>query len=386
MSNFDRHNLQRLRRYSGRLNRLMQEGVLEGMPERKRSRLVGKIRGLYESLLGVVPEATLRGILAAGAVLVLGLSACGPGPSGGDVSFGLPVENPYGFSTDAYVVFPAFADIDGDGDQDLFTVGEAGLLFHENTGSPVSPSFAAPVTNPFGIAPIDYLLPSFADIDGDGDMDLLHMGYGYDGMGLEFYENTGTATSPAFAAPVVGAFGVTDLDVEPFIVVADLDGDGDMDVLANTYDYYGDTGPVFLENTGTATSPAFAALAVNTFGIGDLPEYSNRVMAAGDVDGDGDLDIITGGRGRYDYSSYTYSDAGFYYLENVGSRSAPSFRAPRLNPMGLTALDSESTYPTLVDLDADGDMDLVAGTYGGYDFDTFSYLPAGLFYFENRTL
>jgi hypothetical protein len=385
MSSADRHNLSRLRRYSSRLNRLMREGALEAMPERKRRRLVGRVRRLYESLMGVVPEATLRGILAAAAVVVL--SACGPGSSGPAV-FGQPVPDPYGFSTDEYVVFPVFSDIDGDGDPDLFSAGPRGLAFYENTGSPVSPRFAAPVTNPFGISPSYVLIPAFGDIDGDGDVDVLSLGYSYGsyGVGLDFYENTGTATEPAFAAPVAGSFGVVGLEAEPFMVLADLDGDGDLDILTNTYDYYGGTGPIYLENTGTATEPAFAEPRVNPFGIGDLPEYSNRVMAAGDVDGDGDLDIVTGGFGEYSYVTYRYTNAGFYYLENRGSRTSASFGPPRLNPMGIRALDSESTYPTLVDLDSDGDTDLVAGTYGGYDYSTYSYLPGRLYYFENQTI
>jgi len=386
MSSADRHNLHRFRRYSDRLNRLMSEGAIESMPGRKKRRLVGRIRRLYESLMGVVPEATLRGILAAGAVLVL--ASCGPGSSSGPAVFGQPVMDPYGFSTDSYIVFPIFADIDGDGDPDLFVAGPDGLSFHENTGTPISPRFAAPVTNPFGLAPSYVLIPTFGDIDDDGDVDILALGFDYDTgyVGLEFYENTGTATAPAFAAPVLGAFGVTGLEMEPFMVLADLDGDGDLDILGNTYDYYGGTGPLFIENTGSASAAAFSEPRVNTFGIGDFPEYSNRVMAVGDVDGDGDLDIITGGTGEYDYSTYTYSGAGFYYLDNTGSRTAPSFAPPRLNPMGIRALDTYSTYPALVDLDSDGDTDLVSGSYGGYDYSSYEYLPGHLYYFENQSV
>jgi hypothetical protein len=68
---------------------------------------------------------------------------------------------------------PAFADLDGDGDLDAF-VGEysGNTIFFENTGTASAPAFAASSANPFGLADVgDLASPDFADIDGDGDLD-----------------------------------------------------------------------------------------------------------------------------------------------------------------------------------------------------------------------
>ncbi|MBN1798848.1 MAG: VCBS repeat-containing protein, partial [Spirochaetales bacterium] len=68
---------------------------------------------------------------------------------------------------------PCFVDIDDDGDLDAF-VGEANgnIIYFENNGSVDSPSFAAPVTNPFSLSDVgDYSIPEFVDIDDDGDLD-----------------------------------------------------------------------------------------------------------------------------------------------------------------------------------------------------------------------
>jgi hypothetical protein len=389
MSTIDRHNLQRFRRYSGKLNRMIENGSLESLPENKRSRLVGRVRKLYRSLMGVVPDAVLMGILASATAIVLGITGCDSGGGGGGefVRFAAPVENPFGLAPDTYHCFMALADIDADGDVDIFMIGESGLDFFENTGSAGSPSFAAPVNNPFGITPIDYIYPTLADIDGDGDMDLFHMGYNYSDYtgSLHYYENTGTPTSPSFAAGVEDAFGVTAAYMEAFIDFADIDGDGDLDLFGYSYDYYGDTeGVVFIENTGSPTAPALGASPVAApFGMGPIPEMAARSQfALGDVDGDGDLDLMMGGYGGYGYY-YTPTAAGFYYFENTGSPTAPSFGAPSSNPFSLVGIDSYMSYPNLADLDADGDLDLVVGSPGGYDYSTYSYTSGAVYYYEN---
>ncbi|NYT27401.1 MAG: VCBS repeat-containing protein [Candidatus Thiodubiliella endoseptemdiera] len=96
---------------------------------------------------------------------------------------------------------PILVDIDGDGDLDL-VVGEKNgtLKYYQNTGTTSSPAYEAKTgdDNPFnGIDVGYYSTPTLADIDGDGDLDLV-VGENYGT--LKYYQNTGTTSSPAYEA------------------------------------------------------------------------------------------------------------------------------------------------------------------------------------------
>jgi hypothetical protein len=207
--------------------------------------------------------------------------------------FASPQENPFGIIPPPLspVAFPAFADIDHDGDLDLF-IGESSgeyngnFQFYENTGSVTAPVFAAPQANPFGLTPA-YLIaiPVFADIDNDGDLDLF--AGGYSGV-MNFYENTGTISGPSFAASQENPFGITPVDTFGSPAFADIDHDGDLDLFVG--EYYGSM--QFFENTGSESSPAFAPKVTNPFGLVATNQYNFPAIA--DLDNDGDMDIMVG--------------------------------------------------------------------------------------------
>lgn len=81
-----------------------------------------------------------------------------------------------------------------------------------------------------------------------------------------------------------------------------MDGDGDLDLLASAA---GQTSFSYYENTGTAKAPQFAAPVANPFGLVASGKSGVRSFVFGDVDGDGDQDIIQG-----------YSD-GILFFENT---------------------------------------------------------------------
>jgi hypothetical protein len=142
-----------------------------------------------------------------------------------------------------------------------------------------------------------YATPAFGDLDADGDLDAF---VGNAAGNSLLFQNTGTAGAPAFAAPSTNPFGLADVGDYASPDVADLDGDGDLDVLVGAYD--GNT--LFLENTGSASAPAFAPAATNPFGLKDVGALAAPTFA--DVDADGDLDVFSGN-----------SWGRIHFLENV---------------------------------------------------------------------
>jgi len=175
--------------------------------------------------------------------------------------------------------------------------GDTGLNFFENTGTPSSPAFAAPVENPFGISGIrgNVTRPAFVDIDGDGDFDLFTNSYSYwEEAGLQFLENTGSPSSPRFGAPVREPFGLRARGWQLTPAFADLDRDGDQDLfMSGSYSYYGgDSGLKYYQNIGSRTAPVFAPPVAEAFGL-DVPFYM-AYPAFADIDSDGDEDLFVG--------------------------------------------------------------------------------------------
>jgi hypothetical protein len=309
-------------------------------------RLKMKIKALIEQLAGVVSKHQLKGILGSAAV-VFGLTFSN---SVNAQTFPTAVQNPFGITPSAMggTGFIELVDLDDDGDLDILQAGYYGIIeYFENTGTATVPAFSTSTQNPFGLTTlVQFAIPSAADMDNDGDIDIIFGEY-YGNM--QYFENTGTPSAPAFAAPVTNPFGLTATVDFALPEIIDLDGDGDLDLIASEYE-----GNIqYFENTGTAMVPTFAAPVLNPFNY--APEVGGYIAVPSmvDLDQDGDLDLLTG-----------IDNGDFSYYENTGTSTAPSFAAPVTNPFGLIAI-TPYVLPCFGDLDNDGDYDLMVGEQYG---------------------
>jgi len=93
---------------------------------------------------------------------------------------------------------PAFGDLDGDDDLDLFIGDKSGYLFYvENIRGKGNPmQFNAPIYKYFDINIGQNAKPQIVDLDGDGLLDIV---IGENNNNLNFFKNIGTLTSPFFS-------------------------------------------------------------------------------------------------------------------------------------------------------------------------------------------
>ena len=269
------------------------------------------------------------------------------------------IQNKLGLTTVAGQPKPAFYDLDNDGDLDAIVGYGAGTFeFFENIGSNTNPIYGTPVSSPFGLGDVDgHARPEFCDIDNDGDGDLF-VGRITGGSGsIVFYENTGTSTAPSFTAAGWNPLGLTDPGIYSEPAIADIDGDGDFDMLVTTKD--GNFS--YFPNVGTATAPSFGPLQLNPFGLINTGTNSYPTLSFGDLDGDNDFDLLV-----------ALNTSEFRYYENTGSSTSPSFPNYLTDPFGIILKIGGSIGVNFVDIDGDNDLDVFAGNNGTMFFENLA--------------
>lgn len=258
-------------------------------------------------------------------------------------------DNPFGAINAAALglyPMPTLADLDHDGDQDLLLgyLFENQYYFH-NTGTAGAPVYGSP-DGPLALA--TGLQPRFVDLDGDGDLDIVG---GTISGAVAYYKNTGSRSEAVFVAQLGEDNPFSALNFpNGKLDVADVDGDGDLDLLIGQW--RGDVR--YFENTGSQAVPHYELRTggADPFDAVLLRDIGDPMPTFGDVDGDGDIDLVLG--------SFAY---GIRYFDNTGTATSPHYveQAGAANPWNGVNIGYMQA-PQLIDYDGDSDLDLVVAT------------------------
>jgi hypothetical protein len=180
----------------------------------------------------------------------------------------------------------ALGDMDNDGDLDIvnfanYSPGIVTVLLNAGGGT-----FAGSYSSSAGYGGTSFTTRSLGDVDGDGDLGLMLSDYSSSSVLFLFNTGNGSFSGGSNLQLGGGYSGVVSGGLTS-VALGDVDGDGDLD-LAGTNTYFQSTGPppgkvsIQLNNgRGTFGNGMDMAVAYNPY---------NVVMS--DVDGDGDLDIV----------------------------------------------------------------------------------------------
>ena len=268
--------------------------------------------------------------------------------------------------SDATMV-PTFADIDSDGDLDFFTGNVIGTVtYYENLGmSGELPSFqliSFEWQNIWIVGPSRHGASAitFIDFDTDGDLDLFWGDYFQ--RSLYFIENIGTSESPLMdVANITSDFPYND----PIYTTGrnmpsfnDIDSDGDLDLFISVLG--GDGGIqlsdnfLFYENINNVFS-----LKTSDF-MNTIDLNSDVAPQMVDIDLDGDLDLFIG----QDYNTSSFPIRGrIYFFRNIGNNNQNIFELEDDEFLGDNI--GNSLIPTFADIDSDDDLDMFIGDYNG---------------------
>ncbi|MCA8915098.1 MAG: VCBS repeat-containing protein [Planctomycetes bacterium] len=203
----------------------------------------------------------------------------------------------------------------------------------------------------------------FGDLDGDGDLDMVAIDNGQSYILIN--NGAGVFNATLLSSNYYGSY---------HCALADVESDGDLDIIMVSSPMATSTGQWSGQNLIYLNDGNAGFANVTNFGTGS--EYSIDVDA-GDIDGDGDVDFVVANGAVSDIPNDIYINDG----------SGNFTRRAFLFVAGSTAEVSDNSWAIrLADIDNDGDLDVFTGNFGFGPVQSYYYLNdgAGNFYYTSR--
>ena len=273
-------------------------------------------------------------------------------------------------------------DMDANGVMDL-VIGDISfsnmtLLINGGTApNQDSPMISVDTQFPSNTVPVNLDLDPgayYVDVNNDGVKDIVVSPVIYSGVenkeSMWLYENNGANNLPDFQFVQTDFLQgeMIDQGSRSYPVFFDHNGDGLKDLLVSSYGQYDSTITntvskiAYYENTGTQANPVFTFMDEDYMNLSQMGIGSSKQFypTFGDLDDDGDEDMVLG-----EYDGY------IHLFENTGGAGNPAIFNTHVllevwdDTVFVPIFEGIESYPQLVDLDRDNDLDLVLGRRSG---------------------
>lgn len=253
----------------------------------------------------------------------------------------------------------AVGDMDSDGTDDLVvgapdynsSVGRLYVFLNDSGGMPLNASGADDIVDSTSGGDFAANI-GVGDIDADGDDDVAASRYFLLGDSyVHIFYQDGSALPDVASADHTITETNNNYWFGGEILIEDFDGDGDEDLAASATSASSSAGQVYIFYNDGATLPTSPGTADVTF-TGPASGYLGVSMAAGDMNGDGTLDLVAGAPG------YNSNVGAVYIYYNDGAYGSADDTIA-----GETSGDRFGDSVAVGDLNGDGETDLIAGSY-----------------------